>query len=196
MQVIARRVLLAGAGTAAVASLAVALLLRKPAPRVLLLPESEPAPRLQGMAALQRLSPHPAPAIGFGDASGARHTLANFAGKGVVLNVWATWCAPCVAEMPALAALAARVAGDGILVVPLSIDHGGADAVRRFYDTHGIKGLGIWTDPDGDAGRALGVAGVPTTFVIDRKGREVAQLQGPAEWGSDAALASVRGLVG
>lgn len=197
MQVMARRMVLAGTGGLAAVSLAVALLLRKPAPHVATLSDSEPRPKLLGMDALRRIvPPTPAPMIGFGDAAGVRHTLAEFRGKGVVLNVWATWCAPCVAEMPALAALAQKAALAGIVVLPLSIDRGGAEAVRRFYDAHGIKGLGIWTDPNGDAGRALGVAGVPSTFIIDRQGREAGLFQGPADWGSAAALSAISGLVG
>ncbi len=197
MQVMARRMVLAGTGALAAASLSAVLLLRKPAPPVVELSGSEPQPKLLGMEALQRIAPPvAAPAIGFGDAAGGRHTLAEFRGKGVVLNVWATWCAPCVAEMPALAALARQAAAPGIVVVPLSIDRGGADAVRRFYAAHGIKDLGIWTDPNGDAGRALGVAGVPSTYLIDRQGREVALFQGPADWGSAAAFSTIRSLIG
>ncbi len=195
MEVLARRAVLAGAGTLAAASVAAALLLRKPVPHVVLTPEDAP-PTLQGMAALKRIDPaRPMPSIIFHDAAGVPRTLAGFVGRGVVLNVWATWCAPCVAEMPALAALAAHLAGDGIVVLPLSIDRGGAAAVRAFYAAHHIAGLGVWTDPQGDAGRALGIGGVPTTFIVDRQGRRTAMLQGGADWGSDAAARAVRGLV-
>ncbi len=197
MQVIARRAALAGAGVFAAASLASVLLLRKqPAAHMVLAAADEPAPVLHPIDALQRVTPRrPMPAVSFLDGGGASHSLAGFAGTGVVLNVWATWCAPCVAEMPALAALARKLAGSGIVVAPLSIDHGGAAAVRRFYAGHHIAGLGVWTDAEGDAGRALGVRGVPTTFVIDRQGREAAVLEGAADWGSDAAATAIRALV-
>ncbi len=79
--------------------------------------------------------------------------------------------------------------------MPLSIDCDGAAAVQAFYAAHHIAGLGVWTDADGEAGRALGIDGVPTTFVIDRQGRKVALLLGPAEWDSDAAAAVIRSLV-
>ena len=195
MRVIARRAVLAGAGTLAASSLAAAILLRKPVPHVVLTPADAP-PALRGIDALKRIAPARAmPAITFRDAAGAAHTLAGFKGKGVVLNVWATWCAPCVAEMPSLAVLAGRLAASGIVVVPLSIDRNGAPAVQAFYAAHHVAGLGVWTDAQGDAGRALGIAGVPTTFVIDRQGRGTAMLEGGADWGTDAAATAVRALV-
>jgi thiol-disulfide isomerase/thioredoxin len=196
MQVATRRVLLAGAGTLVGGSLATLLLLRKPPPVLEVRPIPPALPELQGVAALAPVVPaKPMPAIAFHDAAGAAHSLGEFVGRGVVLNVWATWCAPCVAEMPSLAALAGKLAASGVVVLPLSIDHGGAAAVQAFYAAHRIAGLGVWTDPDGQAERALGVDGVPTTFVVDRQGRQVALLQGGTDWGSDAAAAAVRALV-
>lgn len=132
----------------------------------------------------------------FTDADGKTFTIANFAGKGLVVNLWATWCVPCVAEMPALDALAQKLAGDGILVLPLSSDRGGAAMVRRFYAAHNISRLGIWLDPHGETAHAWGVRGLPTTLVIDRQGREQARLEGAAEWASDESLAELRKLVG
>lgn len=131
------------------------------------------------------------------DAAGSRHTLASFAGTGLVLNFWATWCAPCVAEMPALAQLARRIEGDGILVLAASSDRGGAEAVSRFFARHRIGTLQIWLDPGGAAGRALGTGGItPTTLIVDRAGREAARLQGPAHWDTEAAVAEIRRLIG
>jgi thiol-disulfide isomerase/thioredoxin len=196
MRIAARRALLAGAGTLVGGSVATLLLLRKPPPVLELGPTAPEAPALQDVAALAPEVPaRPMPAIGFGDAAGATHSLREFLGKGVVLNVWATWCAPCVAEMPSLATLAGKLAASGVVVLPLSIDRGGAAAVQAFYAAHRIAGLGVWTDPDGQAERSLGVDGVPTTFVVDRRGRQVALLQGGTDWGSDAAAAAVRALV-
>ncbi len=197
MAVIARRSVLAAAGGAAAATLAAAMLLRKPAaPPVVTLTPDTPAEavRLQSIAALHPVDPPRAlPAITFVDGSGAVHALRDYAGKGVLLNLWATWCAPCVAEMPSLAALA-RAAGPDLVVLPLSTDRGGADVVQRFYRAHGIAGLPVLLDAKGAATEALGARGLPTTLIIDRKGRERARLEGGADWSAPAALAAVRKL--
>lgn len=122
-------------------------------------------------------------------------TFSQFKGKVVFLNIWATWCGPCVEELPSLAALAPRAARDGIVVLPVSVDRGGAAAVRAFYASHGVDGLPIWNDPDGTASGALGLRGVPTTFLLDAQGREVAKLEGAAHWNADGVLGELRKLV-
>lgn len=126
---------------------------------------------------------------------GTVRTIADYAGKGVVLNLWATWCVPCVAEMPALDSLAGAVAAAGVLVLPISSDRGGAIAVRRFYEQRGVKNLPILLDPMGAAARALGARGIPTTILIDSRGRERARLEGGAEWNSAASVRMVKALV-
>ncbi|MBV9735387.1 MAG: TlpA family protein disulfide reductase [Acidisphaera sp.] len=138
--------------------------------------------------------PKPAPALHFLDARGNRHDLAEYAGKGVVLNLWATWCVPCVAEMPALAKLAAAVADAGIIVLPLSSDHGGAPVVEAFYRAHAIGGLGVWLDPLGAVIDALGAHGIPTTVLLDRQGRERGRIEGAVDWARPDAAEAVRRL--
>jgi thiol-disulfide isomerase/thioredoxin len=213
MQVTKRRAVLASAGALAGLTVAAATLWRKPAAatgrlidpdaghavaRPLVAPEQdEPSVRLQGMSALVLTEPpRPLPDLQFLDAAGASHSLAEFAGNGVVLNLWATWCVPCVAELPALAALAARGQKSGIAVVPLSSDRGGAPVVQRFLASHDLANLPVWLDPKGEIGHALGARGIPTTLVIDRQGRERARLEGAADWASEATLARLRELVG
>lgn len=131
----------------------------------------------------------------FHDESGREHRLAAFRGKGLVVNLWATWCPPCVAEMPALDRLAVLVRGEGIDVLALSQDRGGAGTVRAFYVRTGVRHLGLWLDPRGVAARAWGVRGLPTTLIVDRAGLEAARLEGPAEWDEPALAQHIRALV-
>ncbi|MGC4106969.1 MAG: TlpA disulfide reductase family protein [Thermomicrobiales bacterium] len=130
------------------------------------------------------------------DAEGARHGLGSFAGRGLVVNLWATWCAPCVAELPALAVLAGRVRDQGIMVLAAASDRGGAETVTRFYARHGISGLAVWLDPQGAAARTWGARGLPTTLLVDRAGRERGRLEGAADWGNEGVVAEVRQMVG
>ena len=184
-------------GAAGVGSLAVAWRLGKPA---VYTPVSGPAAeggRLLGIEALQRSDPPAALAAAvLFDGDGVAHGLAAFAGTGLVINLWATWCVPCVAELPALAVLAAGLKGSSIRVLAASSDRGGAAVVEAFYRRHGIAGLAVWLDPKGEAARIWGARGIPTTIIVDREGREAGRLEGAADWGSEAAAAAVRGLVG
>lgn len=149
-----------------------------------------------GLGDLSRLKPGSGlvpPAFEFRLPDGTVRTLADYSGRGVVLNLWATWCVPCVAEMPALDALAALVA-PGIAVLALSSDRGGAAAVERFFTRVGVKHLGIVLDPGGAGARALGARGIPTTVLIDAAGVERGRLEGTADWAGREAVAAVRAL--
>ncbi len=186
-----------GAASLLLTSLAVAMLLRKPPE-----PVFSPVAAHAAAAAADPLDglhliapPRAAPELTFQDIDGTTRTLRDFRGKPVLLNIWATWCGPCVEELPSLAALAPRAARDGIVVLPVSVDRGGAAAVRAFYASHGVDGLPIWNDPDGTASGALGLRGVPTTFLLDAQGREVAKLEGAAHWNADGVLGELRKLV-
>jgi thiol-disulfide isomerase/thioredoxin len=114
----------------------------------------------------------------------------------MVVNLWATWCAPCVAELPALSALSHALAPQDIAVLPLSSDNGGAKAVLAFFEAHKISGLPVLLDPRGAAAEAWDASGIPTTVIIDRKGMERARLEGAADWSAPAAAELVRRLVG
>ena len=140
---------------------------------------------LHGVDNLTLLVPAEAlPELSVQGADGAARRLAEFAGRGVLLNLWATWCAPCVAEMPALDALAARLAGgtSPITVLPVAMDRGGAAVVRAFYDSHHLTHLPVWLDPEGDALTAFKLRGIPTTFLLDAKGLARARWEGPIDW--------------
>ena len=122
------------------------------------------------------------PNLPFQDGSGRQRTLAEFRGKVVLLNIWATWCAPCREEMPALDRLQAKLGGPEFEVVALSIDQQGPSVVRRFFDEVGIKALRLYVDPTAQAGFKLATVGVPATLLVDRGGREVWRRVGPAKW--------------
>lgn len=137
-------------------------------------------------------APQPVPDIRFQNADGKPSRLSDFRGKVVLLNVWATWCAPCRKEMPALDRLQQKLGGADFEVVALSIDGGGAVAVRRFYDEMGIRALAVYVDTTTEAAGKLGSLGIPTTLLIDRKGRERWRKTGPAEWDSPEIIESLR----
>ena len=202
MNVATRRAVLAGGGLVAAGTVAAVAFLRKPeGPAVhTLAPAAAPGVppvKVGTIADLKRTEPPAIPAAArFQEADGTERTLGDYAGRGLVVNLWATWCVPCVVEMPELQELAHKVAGDGILVLPLSSDRGGAEVVRRFYAAHRLDGLPVLLDPRGEAGRAWGVRGLPTTIVIDRQGRERGRVEGAIDWASAATIAALRGMVG
>jgi thiol-disulfide isomerase/thioredoxin len=136
------------------------------------------------------------PAFQFFTPDNQARTLDDYRGRGVVLNLWATWCGPCVAELPTLDALAAAVAADNIVVLPLSSDAGGAASVRAFYDGHDIEHLPVLLDPGGAITQAWQVPGIPVTVVFDRAGHPRARLIGGADWSTPAAVARVKALCG
>ena len=137
-------------------------------------------------------TPQPVPDIRFQDTDGKPYTLADFRGKVVMLNVWATWCAPCRKEMPALDRLQQKLGGPDFQVVALSLDSGGAAAVRRFYDEIGVRTLAVFVDSSMEATGKLRTLGIPTTLLIDREGRERWRKTGPAEWDSPEIIESLR----
>jgi thiol-disulfide isomerase/thioredoxin len=140
--------------------------------------------------------PKPAPDLTFLDAEGNEVRLADFQGEVVVLNLWATWCAPCRREMPSLDRLQAKYGGAGLEVIALSLDRGDVAKVREFFEELEITSLAVYHDPTARAGRELGAPGLPTTVVMDRAGREVGRLLGPAEWDGEEALAVIKALLG
>lgn len=125
--------------------------------------------------------------IAFTDADGKPLTLAVFKGKTVLLNLWATWCAPCRKEMPDLDRLQRDLGSDTFEVVALSLDRGGAAASKAFLDKIGIKNLKLYVDDTGRASAPLKIIGMPTTLLIDPEGREIGRLIGPAPWDGEAA---------
>jgi len=140
-------------------------------------------------------TPAPVPELQFADGEGKPRSLADFRGKVVLLNVWATWCLPCRKEMPTLDRLQAELGGSAFEVVALSIDRGGADAVRKFYTEIAIQHLAIHVDASSQVAFALATAGLPTTLLFDAEGRELGRLIGPAEWDAPDMVAFLKTIV-
>ena len=135
--------------------------------------------------------PRPVPQIRFQDDQGHDLTLANFRGRVVLLNIWATWCVPCRKEMPTLDRLQSRLAGKDFHVIALSIDRKGIEAIKDFYREVGIEKLAIYLDPSGKGSHDLAIPGVPATLLINREGGEIARKLGEAEWNSPEIVSLV-----
>jgi len=125
--------------------------------------------------------PRPVPPLVFTDEEDAQHALADYRGKVVVLKMWATWCGPCVLEMPELDALQDRFSKDKLIVIPLT-ENGNEDAVNAYYAKHQITRLPIALDKFMAGMKAFQVSELPVTVIIDKAGREVARISGPADW--------------
>lgn len=137
------------------------------------------------------------PEFSFEDvAAGKTLSMKDYAGRVVLLNLWATWCAPCLREMPALDKLKAEFSGKDFEVVALNIDKGGPEKPKRFLADAGIKSLALIHDKDGKAFAGLKIVGMPTTLLIGRDGREIGRLVGPAEWDSEDAKALIKAAIG
>ncbi len=128
-------------------------------------------------------------------ADGSEVTLADYRGKVVVVNFWATWCAPCRKEMPSLDALQAALGGDDFAVVPVATLRTKQTGAEKFFDEIGIEHLPILMDENGALAREMGVMGLPVTVILDRDGNEIARLMGDAEWDSDSAKAILKTVI-
>ena len=136
--------------------------------------------------------PTAVPELKFVNASDKPLSLADFRGRPVLLNIWATWCLPCRKEMPSLDRLQAKFDNTKLLVLTLSIDRGGAAVVRKFYADLGLKSLGIYVDQSGSALHQLGLLGIPGTILINSDGQEIGRKLGPAEWDHPEITAILR----
>lgn len=140
-------------------------------------------------------APKALPEIQFEDGDGQARKLFDFHGKIVLLNIWATWCLPCRREMPTLDRLQAELGGPDFQVIALSVDRGGAEVVRKSYAEIGIQHLALHLDATSTAFPALGVIGLPTTLLIDREGREIGRLIGPADWDTPEMVTVLKSFI-
>lgn len=147
-------------------------------------------------APIRITEPMPLPPLAFETMDGQPASLEAFNGKVVVLNLWATWCAPCRKEMPSLDRLQARFKDQPVIVLALSVDRAGPERVQAFLEEIGVKYLHVHRDPKAAATRTLKVLGLPATILVDKTGHEVGRVLGMAEWDGAAAVEAVQRLLG
>ncbi|HWE74294.1 MAG TPA: TlpA disulfide reductase family protein [Stellaceae bacterium] len=135
-------------------------------------------------------APLPAPTVAFTTREGAQKQLSEFKGKLVLVNLWATWCGPCVEEMPSLDRLQAKL-GDKLTVLAISEDRQGDTVVTPFLKKNGIQHLAIFLDPKSAATSELGAQGLPTSYLIARDGTIVGKEEGGADWDSSEMVAKL-----
>jgi len=145
-------------------------------------PPQEP-PREGGMKAfVLNDPPRDAPDMTFQRGDGKTFRLADFRGRVVLVNFWATWCAPCIRELPALMRFSATLDANAVTLVPVNVDRGGAAKAAEFLKEKGLQDLPLYLDPKMTLARALGVKSLPATFILDRRGKVVGGLDGYADW--------------
>lgn len=146
------------------------------------------------LARLQPIAPTTLPDVAFTDAKGARHTLSALKGRYVLLNLWATWCAPCVRELPALAKLQRAMPPGGLAVVAVNVGRASPVETLAFLKAHDASGLTGYFDPDLGVMHVFGAFGLPLSVLFDPKGREIAHAAGPANWDDPTAIAYFKSL--
>lgn len=152
----------------------------------------------QVAAMLAAEPPRPMGSLAFTGPDGKPVSIAQFAGKPILVNLWATWCAPCRAEMPALDALNTELAGDSFEVVAINLDTGDDKKPKKFLQETGIKSLKYYRDSTLGVFEALKeqglVTGLPATFLVDTEGCLIATMNGPAVWDGADAKAFIRAV--
>ncbi|MEW5964081.1 MAG: TlpA disulfide reductase family protein [Pseudomonadota bacterium] len=138
--------------------------------------------------------PRSLPELRVSSIDGTARRLDDWRGRMMLLNVWASWCAPCREEMPALQGLQEALAADGLVVVTLSFDKTPADAARFLADL-GLASLPLLVDPGREALEALSVEGAPTSILVDPSGRELGRIAGAVDWASPEAMLLVKAMI-
>ncbi len=160
------------------------------------------APLAKGEVAALNLAtdPEPFPVLSFNGPDGAPLDISTFKGKTLLLNIWAAWCVPCRAEMPALDRLQQQLGSPSFEVVAINVDTSHLEKPKALLSEIGVKALKFYSDPKADVFFRLrqegGLTGLPTTFLIDAQGCEIGRMSGPAAWDSADAQKLIRGAVG
>lgn len=161
-------------------------------------PVTAPGALSQGLAAgplaafLVHPEPKTLPDLAFQDGTGKPLKVSDWKGRVMLLNLWATWCAPCRKEMPDLSKLEAELGSDQFEVVAVSVDRKGAEASSAFLKDTGADNLKLYVEPSTKIVNDLQSAGLPATLLIDRQGRELGRILGPADWASPEAQALIK----
>lgn len=137
-------------------------------------------------------STRPRPTFTWMNAKDETVSLADFEGKVVLLNFWATWCSPCIRELPSLNRLQAQLGGDKFVLVALNIDRAGKPVASKMARRLKLDALDLYMDPSLKSSRVLGVKVMPSTFLFDRLGREVGRMEGVAEWDAPEAVSLMK----
>jgi len=156
---------------------------------------SAEAMRQGDMRKLNFATAKPAGTSSFSDPQGGTHTFADYQGQYVLVNFWATWCAPCRKEMPTLEALQVELGGDDFQVVTIATGRNKVPGITRFFADAGVINLPVLLDPKSTLAREMLVLGLPTTILLNREGQEIARLRGDADWASENALAVLRAVI-
>ncbi len=135
------------------------------------------------------------PPLCFQKGADHRVCIADWRGRVVLLNLWATWCAPCKQEMPQLNRLQAMLGGEKFEIVALSVDRGGANVVSNFYARNGVKNLAVYVDASVQAIDTIRARRIPISLLIDRQGQVVQRLSGPVDWTAAGNVESIRRLI-
>jgi thiol-disulfide isomerase/thioredoxin len=141
-------------------------------------------------------SPVATSSVAFDLADGAgTTTLEAWRGKYVLVNFWATWCAPCRKEMPQLNALQKEFGGEDFEVLTIATGRNSPEGIKRFFEEAGVDSLSRHQDPKQAVASQMGIFGLPITVIMDPEGREIARLRGDADWSSDSAKAIIKALI-
>jgi peroxiredoxin len=136
----------------------------------------------------------PAPNFTFPGLDGKKISLADYKGKVVLLNIWATWCAPCVAEMPSMEKLYQELKNKDFELIAVSVDESGAEAVKPFMEKHKL-GFPVLLDTKGDIKNLYQTTGIPESFIIDKDGIIIEKIIGPREWAASGAIRFFRNII-
>ena len=140
-------------------------------------------------------APEEVPELPFQDKDGKSRTLKEWQGKVLLVNLWATWCAPCRKEMPSLDRLQAELGSDKFEVVAISADKTGIEGAKKFLDQIKVQKLAVYADPTVRIHSGLKAIGMPASILLDAKGREIGRLVGPAEWDSPEAKTLIKAAI-
>ena len=136
----------------------------------------------------------PAPNFSLPGLDGKKVSLTDFKGKVVLLNIWATWCAPCVAEMPSMQKLYQQMKGEDFELLAVSVDETGAEAVKPFMENHKL-GFPVLLDTNGEIKNLYQITGIPESFIIDKDGMILEKIIGPRDWASSEAIRYFRNII-